>query len=269
MQKYFDNINNRLVFTKRKADADFWDSHWSKNDIKKLYSKYKSPFDYVLNTTKKYIKPKGILLEGGCGLGQQVFKLHNASYKIIGIDYAQKTVTAVKKVRPELDIRLDDVRKLSFEDNYFDGYWSFGVIEHFYNGYDEIFAEMQRVIKPGGYLFLTFPHLSKLRKLKGKKGKYPNWENRQKDIERFYQFALDEKRVIGDLEKINFTLVEQQYLSGIKGLKDEVDFVRKPLQRIFDKKSFITIIISKIISFIFNKFSSHSILLVLKKRNLV
>ncbi|MCF6240444.1 MAG: class I SAM-dependent methyltransferase [Bacteroidales bacterium] len=265
MTRYYDNINNRLVYAGKASNAEYWEKHWDKNTIEKLYPKRIMPTDYVINTTKKYLPKGSIILEGGCGTGQQVFKLQKSAYKVIGIDYAEKTVKIVKQAKPELDIRLGDVRRLDFDNNYFDGYWSFGVIEHFYNGYDEIINEMYRVLNPGGYLFVTFPHMSKLRKLKAKKGKYPVWNESEENIKNFYQFALDEKKVTDDLEKLNFKLIKKQHLSGIKGLKDEVAFVKNPLQKIFDSRSFFGMALSKMVSIVFNRFSSHSILLVLKK----
>jgi ubiquinone/menaquinone biosynthesis C-methylase UbiE len=265
MTRYYDKENNRLIYTGKVSDANYWDAHWDKNTIEKLYPKKISPFDYVVINTKKYLPAGSLILEGGCGTGQQVFKLQKSGYKAIGIDYAQKTVETVKQAKPELDIRLGDVRKLGFEDEYFDGYWSFGVIEHFYNGYDKIINEMHRVIKPSGYLFITFPHMSRLRKIKARRGKYPYWTAKEKDIENFYQFALDDKTVINDLENLGFQLIKKQHLAGIKGLKDEIKAVKKPLQKIFDSRSFIGMATSKVISMIFNGFSSHSVLLVLQK----
>lgn len=266
MTRFYDIKNNRLVYTDKASSSEYWDKHWDKNTIEKLYPKKIYPFDYVVKTTKKYLPPESLIFEGGCGTGQQVFKLHNSGFKVIGVDYAEKTVEIVKKAKPELDIRLGDVRKLDFPDNYFDGYWSFGVIEHFYKGYDEITNEMQRIIKPEGYLFITFPHMSKLRKIKAGKKKYPIWESTQNDIDNFYQFALDEKQVIADLEKFNFKLIKKQHLSGIKGLKDEIKNLKKPLQKIYDSRNFFGLAMSKIISVIFSRFSSHSILLILQKQ---
>jgi len=265
MTQYYDKLNKRLVYIGDASNSDFWDKHWTKNTIKKMYSKKVSSFDYVINSTKKQLSKNSLILEGGCGTGQQVFKLQKSGYKVIGVDYAEKTIKTVKQENPELDIRLGDVRKLDFSNNYFDGYWSFGVIEHFYNGYDEILKEMQRVIKPERYLFITFPHMSKLRKFKARKNKYPIWENNENEITNFYQFALNEKTVIQDLKKLNFKLVQTHHLAGIKGLKDEINVLKKPLQRIYNSKRITGKILSGIISLIFNQFTSHSILLILQK----
>ena len=68
-----------------------------------------------------------------------------------------------------------DVRNLNFDDGFFDGYWSLGVIEHFYEGYERIIKEVNRVIKRNGFVFLTFPSLSFLRKFKSKWGLYVDY----------------------------------------------------------------------------------------------
>lgn len=262
--KCFDKKNNRLVYFGEASDNKYWDKHWDIYTIEKLYPKTISKFDYVINVSKKYLKPKSLILEGGCGTGQQVFKLNSVGFNTIGVDYAEKTIKTIKKVKPELDVRYGDVRELEFENNYFDAYWSFGVIEHFFNGYDKILSEMQRVIKKNGYLFVSFPHMSFLRKYKAKKGKFPFCENyTQKD---FYQFALDEAVVINDLKKIGFTLLEKKHLSGIKGLKDEIKFLKPILQKIYDSRNLFGKIASKMISIMFGNFTSHSILLVLQKK---
>ncbi len=266
MNRYYDKENNRLVYSGQSSTSENWDKHWNKNSIEKLYPKKISPFDYVINNTKKYLPPGSLILEGGCGTGQQVFKLQKSGYRVIGIDYAEKTVEIVKKTKPELDIRLGDVRKLNFPDSYFDGYWSFGVIEHFYKGYDEILKEMYRVLKPKGILLVTFPHMNKLRKIKTRKGKYPFLKQDNEMIKNFWQFALDEKRVIKDFKNSDFRLIKKQHLAGLKGLKDEISCCKKLLQKIYDSRTFFGLVTAKIISIIFNRFSSHSILLILQKQ---
>jgi 2-polyprenyl-3-methyl-5-hydroxy-6-metoxy-1,4-benzoquinol methylase len=81
---------------------------------------------------KKYLPYKNNrILEGGCGDGHLVDAMNYWGYKVVGVDFAPKTVAKIKEVMPGLDVRLGDVQALDFEDEYFDGYWSMGVIEHF------------------------------------------------------------------------------------------------------------------------------------------
>ena len=60
--------------------------------------------------------------------------LEKSGFSTTGVDFAEKTVK-INALYPSLDIRLVDIRNMDFDDGFFDGYWSFGVIEHFYDGY--------------------------------------------------------------------------------------------------------------------------------------
>jgi SAM-dependent methyltransferase len=135
---------------------------------------------------------------------------------------------------PEIDFRLGDVRNLHFDDGYFAGYWSLGVIEHSWKGYDEIAREMVRVLRPGGYLFLTFPHMSLLRRAKVRLGGYAPWQGAGEAPKAFYQFALDHGQVIDRFMHLGFTLRRSRKIDGIKGLKDEIDLLKPLLQPLYD-----------------------------------
>ena len=139
------------------------------------------------------------------------------------------------------------------------------MIEHFYNGYDEIMNEMYRVLKPNGVLLMTVPTMSPLRKLKAKLRKYPLWGSKPLDIENFYQFALDSNSIVKHYERNGFKLLESRSCSGFKGLKDEVNMIKGPMQYIFDSPSILNRIIKTIIGKIFEKFSGHMTLFIFKK----
>ena len=204
IMKYYNKSTGQLIFTKKLSTSAYWDNRWhiNKNIRAKIIN---SKDSYVSRITKKYLRPKqGIILEGGCGQGHYVSSLVNNGYQCIGVDYAQETVKTLNKFVPELDIRYGDVRDLPFKDIFFIGYWSLGVIEHFWDGYDNIAKEMSRVIKKDGYLFLTFPYMSLLRKLKARLGFYKLWKNGNNQPEDFYQYALDTKVVIKDFNKFGF-----------------------------------------------------------------
>ena len=145
----------------------------------------------------------------------------------------------IKSAVPELNIKLGDVRSLPFEDGSFDGYWSMGVIEHFWNGYDDISKEMLRVLRLGGYSFLTFPYMSSLRKWKAKHNKYVEWKNNNSEPEGFYQFALSDQHVLSHFNDLGFELVDQSGQDGIKGLKDEIPPLKLTLQTLYDSKNLV------------------------------
>jgi len=234
MQKFYDSQNNRLVFNRKAADSTFWDEHWSLTDLRKAVTSV-SKYNMVVRLTRKFLNPiDGAILEGGCGIGQNVFALTKAGFECIGVDYAKKTVKKINELIPEVHVRYGDVRKLEFDDSCFAGYWSLGVIEHFLTGYNKMLSEAKRVLKPGGYLFIAFPYMSPLRTLKAKFNKYPLLENDTSGSDRFYQFAFDYKQVRADAIRMGFKLRYKKAISGIKGLKDEIALFNGVLQKIFD-----------------------------------
>ena len=261
--KYYDTKNKRLVFIGSHADDNYRDKHWQQDDFRNSIQKTFDPF--VVGNTKKYIKKGGKILEGGCGIGQNVYLLNHHGFNTIGIDYAEKTIEKINVHAPELDVRFGDVRRLPFENDSFDGYWSFGVIEHFYDGYDEIMSEMHRVINKGGVLLMTVPSMSILRKLKAKQGRYPLWDEDKDKIKQFYQYALDHTTVINNFENNGFRLMAVKPYDGFKGLKDEVIFLKKPMQYMYDSKFILVRIVRKIVSKIIERFSNHMTLFIFKK----
>lgn len=264
----FDWENNRLVCLEEAATAQFWDEHWSMENIKKAVEGGEGT-RFVSFITKKFIKPaKSVkILDGGCGKGQHVFALGKKGYSAYGIDFAKNTVSMVNKLFPELKVSYGDVRRLDFPDGYFDGYWSLGVIEHFWEGFDDTTEEMARVLKKGGILFLTFPHMSPLRKLKARLGKYRALGKCKKEPENFYQFALDCPFVINSFSKKGFKLIYKKPYDGIKGLKDEITqpAIKKIIQLIYDSRNPFLRTVKMAFYFILASVSGHIILLVFKK----
>lgn len=267
MQKYLDTKNNRLVFTGKSAGPDFWDKAWDVENFKKVIEGGKNN-RLVIGTTKKFLPAKSSpkILEAGCGNGQFVLAFHNLGYDAYGVDYADKTIAKTKSIFPELKISVQDVRKLEFPNDYFDAYWSVGVIEHFFNGYQEILEEIKRVVKPGGYAFISFPHMSLLRKLKVKLGLYPPFDEKILDKENFYQFALDHDKIIENIANSGFILEKKIPNDGTKGLKDEISFLKPPLQKIYSSRNFFLRVLNYSLSLLLAKFSSHAVLLVFRKK---
>lgn len=264
--KYFDKNQNRLIYLGQKASHSFWDNRWVVEDIKKEVTGKKYDF-IVLPTTKKYLEHGSKILEGGCGHGTFVFSLNQAGYDCVGVDFAKNTIRQLKRSVPSLNVQYQDLRNLNFPNDHFDGYWSIGVIEHFYNGYDQVLKEMQRVIKPKGYLFLTFPYMSPLRVLKSKLGIYPV-ANFVKDPSDFYQFALNSKSVIKSVENHGFKLLQKKPFDGFRGLQSELKFLNSilgPIDELSQKS-----ILGKALRFLIARFvqplASHSILLVFRKK---
>ena len=260
--KFYDKKNKRLVLFEQKANSGYWNRHWQVSDIVKNVKLGKNN-RLIKKFTNKFLKPGTKILEGGCGLGQNVYGLKEWGYDAYGVDFAKETIEKTKKAFSELKISAQDVRKLDFPDNFFDGYWSLGVIEHFWGGYDEILKEMKRVVKPKGYLFLTFPYMSLLRKWKAKLGIYKPLNNPEENT--FYQFILNHKKVKSDIEKYGFKLVSTYPFDATKGIKDEISLLRPIFQKVYDSQNILAKAVKFLNLILFSKVAGHSILLVFQK----
>lgn len=263
--RYYDPSNERLVYFGRKANAFFWENHWQKHDLQNVLT-FPPQNRFVVNTTSKYLPLGSKIIEGGCGMGDKSYALHKTGFDAYGIDITENTIKIIHKAWPELKIVAGDVRKLPFERDFFDGYWSCGVIEHFYNGYAEILQEMARIIRRQGYLFLTFPAMSFLRKIKIKKGGYAFFEETKIDLNGFYQFVLDPEKVKNDFKECGFEIVEEQWQAGLKGLKDEMIFLKSFLQKIHDGSSIFSKSIHKGLNLFLSRWTGHAIFIVLQKK---
>jgi SAM-dependent methyltransferase len=144
------------------SDSCFWEANWDRD----WEAKYKKPPSYpqirpkLVERMERYLDRNMLILEGGCGDCHYVRYFSIKGYNIIGVDYAEKTIQKVKQALPELDIRYGDITHLDFPDGYFDAYYSGGVIEHFEKGPWQGIAEAHRVLKTGGYLFMSVPFMN-------------------------------------------------------------------------------------------------------------
>jgi SAM-dependent methyltransferase len=253
-----------LAFYHQKASSDFWDRHWQIADLQ-AYIRSITDDGLFVPAVKRYLLAGSTVLEGGCGRGQLVHALQYQGYKAIGVDYASETIKNIKDTVLELDVRLGDVRALDLSDGSLDGYVSVGVIEHFWEGYHPIISEMHRTLRVGGFLFVSFPYMSPLRRLKVSLHLYPfkdsNLLNNQQ--EQFYQFAFTASKVQADLKALGFELKEKLTYDGIKGFKDEVSLFKPWLQKIYDSKRGIRL--RHRLDWLFKSFASHCALLVMQK----
>ena len=176
------------------------------------------------------------------------------------------------KFIPELNLIIGDVRALPFPDNHFAGYWSLGVIEHFFESYSSIALEMARVLMNEGFLFLSFPYMSPVRKWKGRFAFYQKWD--QEKCETFYQFALNWKSVCRDFEKCGFRFIKCIRYDKVNGILEEIRPITMLLGKLVSYRGKNALIKSvrrmvyTLLSLILGPISSHCILLIMQKSSL-
>lgn len=214
---------NRLVYLDEKATPEFWDARW-RAEGRPGVSRQDAE---VVKLTARHLPAGARVLEGGCGRASKVKALADSGFAATGLDFAAESVRQARIEYPGLDIREGDVRSLPFPANYFDGYWSIGVIEHFWNGYDAILAEAHRVLRPGRLLFLTAPWFSPYRGSKARSGGYPV-RDFGSEPEDFYQFALGRPEVSRALARHGFRLLRWRGLAPEISMLEDMASLRGP-----------------------------------------
>ena len=251
----------RLIYLDEKATPEFWEQRWQMEGKPGPVS----PRDEVVTVTAKYLPRGSRILEGGCGRANKVKAMVVAGYHAIGVDFAEDSVKQARSNYPDLDIRQGDVRSLNFPDGYFDGYWSLGVIEHFWLGYGAILAEAARVLRPNGFLFLTAPWLSPYRVRKVEKSEYPVAEF-QMEPDSFYQFALGRAEIVAQIAQYGFELVRWQGLASEVSMMEDMVAFKGAIRLLFNSRgSILKRILRKAVSNALNPYCGHSFLAVARR----
>jgi len=111
------------------------------------------------------LKDKGLarVLDLGCGTGRHVVYLARHGFSVYGLDNSPRAVemTAEWLARENLCANLqvqEMTETFPYKDRFFDAILSIQVIHHAdIASIRQIVGEMERVLKPGGFLFVTVP----------------------------------------------------------------------------------------------------------------
>lgn len=237
MDFYTKVEGKRMVygFLERNLQDNFWDSHWryfDRQSLERLYQFYLKGNlgqGVLAHVLKRYLPQKGLILEGGCGLGQYVAALRVRGYDCIGVDSAHETVAKVKELFPDFPISSGDITKLDMEDNILAGYISLGVAEHFQEGPEPVLKEAWRLLKSNGYLIISVPQFIRDRERDGL-----SWQ----DSAVFYQYAFKAEEFREILESCGFFVRAEYGYESSFGLKLKSDLIKSlimgcpPLKRI-------------------------------------
>jgi SAM-dependent methyltransferase len=116
------------------------------------------PLDrHLLNRFAEEVRGRGLVADLGCGPGHVARYLHDQDVTMIGIDLSPQMIEEARRLNPELEFKVGDMRKLSLLDASFVGVIAFYSIVHL--APDElpaIMAELRRVLMPGGLILVAF-----------------------------------------------------------------------------------------------------------------
>jgi len=99
------------------------------------------------------------ILDAGCGEGHLIQKLYikNKKNSYYGIDITKIALEETKKRCPYAKLYEMDLSKINFDDKFFDVILCTEVLEHIYD-YKNVIKELERSLKKGGYLIISFPN---------------------------------------------------------------------------------------------------------------
>lgn len=179
-------------------------------------------------TILKMVGSHNKVLDVGCGTGLLSSLMKNQGNDVCGIDISE---VALKKAELRgIKVKLGNIdNNLPFDDDIFDVVVCSEVIEHLFNPIESL-EEIQRVLKPEGYLVLTTPNMAYiLRRIALLFGKFPEevkWArtSNTNEWEHIRFFTLTS--LIKVLESAGFSCIE------IKGIDRFMNF---PLSKISKK----------------------------------
>lgn len=138
------------------------------NDIFKNPKGYKyydlfSPHEDLASVSKFFTK-KNVhrILDLGCGIGNNLLYLNKIGFETYGIDASKNAVSHIKGIIKRLGlfipVKVGLFQKLPYKDKYFDAVIGVQTLNH---GYKKDLltgiSEIERIIKPGGLIFITLP----------------------------------------------------------------------------------------------------------------
>jgi SAM-dependent methyltransferase len=144
-------------------EREFHDRAFAENvraGVKRFYSVTGALFEWYEEELAKRA-PGARALEYGCGPGSRAFHLARQGAEVVGIDISPVAIEqATEQGRAEglqdkLEFRVMDAEQLEFPDDSFDIVCGSGIIHHL--DLARSYAEIARVLKPGGTALFTEP----------------------------------------------------------------------------------------------------------------
>ena len=155
-----ENKSFRKQFSEVKLPPDYLLYESYQLNYKKYYTDGVESAQWLVDHLQKHVPLKNLkFLDWGCGPGRLIRHLPGLSDNcdFFGTDYNKRSIEWCKANLPEISFNLNPLyAELPYEDNLFDIIYGYSVLTHLSEEkHREWYAELFRVLKPGGILFLT------------------------------------------------------------------------------------------------------------------
>lgn len=162
-------------------------------------------------------------LDLGCGLGRHTVYMGTHGFEVTAFDLSDEAVQATRnwaeRENLQIEARTGNMLALPFKDDSFDCIIAYNVIYHTDTvGFQTTLKEIQRVLRPGGELFLTliskntwsFGHADKSKRI-DENTILRNENETGDDIPHFFVDLKDIQRFFTDFEVIRLPIEECEY----------------------------------------------------------
>jgi len=101
------------------------------------------------------LPPNAKVLDAGCGAGIPISQMLSERFRVTGVDFSEAQIGLAKKNVPNAKFLCEDMTKLNFPENSFDGITSYYAIIHIpREEHQPLLAKFHRMLKPGGLALL-------------------------------------------------------------------------------------------------------------------
>ena len=109
----------------------------------------------LLNELMERLPADAKVLDAGCGAGIPISRMLRERFQVTGVDFSEAQVELARKNVPNAQFLCEDMTKLDFPDNTFDGMVSYYAIIHIpREEHHGLLANFHRMLKPGGFALL-------------------------------------------------------------------------------------------------------------------
>jgi ubiquinone/menaquinone biosynthesis C-methylase UbiE len=149
-----EHIKSLAVETHSRQADEFAQSYATFDAYKDCFNYSRHRLDALLQHELPPTDRGLALLDVGCGTGHHMQRYARLGYRVSGVDGSEEMLRHARNNNPGVDIRRADVDALPFGDASFDVVIAIEVTRYVPDR-TRMYAELSRVLKPGGYAIVT------------------------------------------------------------------------------------------------------------------